>query len=148
VNKKIVFFGTPEIAVYALNSLIESGFEIAAVVTNIDKPAGRGNKLLMSDVKKYALEKNLPLLQPEKLKDENFLNIIRNINPDIMVVVAFRMMPEVLWNIPKFGTINLHTSLLPDYRGAATINHVIINGEKETGATIFRLNQNIDEGDI
>ncbi|GHU85906.1 methionyl-tRNA formyltransferase [Bacteroidia bacterium] len=166
---KIVFFGTPEIAVYALKGLIETGFDVVAVVTNVDKPAGRGQKMLQSDVKKYVLDYNekiadkcnncsvsdtsnagesLLLLQPEKLKDEKFVNTLKEINPDIMVVVAFRMMPKEVWNLPRLGTVNMHTSLLPDYRGAAPINHVIINGEKETGVTIFSLNENIDEGDI
>ncbi|MDR2511449.1 MAG: methionyl-tRNA formyltransferase [Bacteroidales bacterium] len=145
---KIIFYGTPEIAVYSLKTLLEAGLNVVAVVTSPDKPAGRGQNITISNVKRYALEKNLKILQPEKLKNPEFLSEIAKLEADIQVVVAFRMMPQLLWAMPKYGTINLHTSLLPDYRGAAPINHVIINGEKQTGVTVFKLNENIDEGDV
>ena len=145
---KIVFMGTPDFAVASLNALAEAGFEIAAVVTAADKPAGRGQKLQESAVKKYAVEKGLKVLQPLKLKDPDFIAELKALNADLHVVVAFRMLPEVVWNMPAKGTINLHGSLLPQYRGAAPINHAIINGEKESGVTTFFLKHEIDTGDV
>lgn len=145
---RIVFMGTPDFAVESLRVLTENGYNIVGVITMPDKPAGRGHKIQYSAVKKYALEHNLPLLQPEKLKDESFLNELRKWNADLQIVVAFRMLPEVVWDMPKFGTFNLHASLLPQYRGAAPINWAIINGEKETGATTFFLTHEIDTGKI
>jgi methionyl-tRNA formyltransferase len=140
--------GTPEFAVPSLNKLYEAGYDIAAVVTAPDKPAGRGMQLTESAVKKYAVAKNLKVLQPEKLKDPAFLQELRSLKADVQVVVAFRMLPEVVWNMPPLGTINLHASLLPEYRGAAPINWAIINGEKETGVTTFKLQHEIDTGNI
>ena len=140
--------GTPDFAVESLKILVENNYNIVGVVTMPDKPAGRGHKIQFSPVKKYALEQNLPLLQPEKLKDETFLNELRALKADLQIVVAFRMLPEVVWNMPKHGTFNLHASLLPQYRGAAPINWAIINGEKETGATTFFLTHEIDTGKI
>lgn len=145
---KLIFMGTPEFAVPSLNKLYEAGYDIVAVVTAPDKPAGRGMKLSESAVKKYALEKNLLILQPEKLKDPAFIEKLRSLNADVQVVVAFRMLPEIVWNMPPLGSINLHGSLLPQYRGAAPINWTIINGEKETGVTTFKLQQEIDTGNI
>jgi methionyl-tRNA formyltransferase len=145
---KIVFMGTPEFAVTILDGLVESGFNIVSVVTTPDKPAGRGQKLSESAVKQYAVSKNLPVLQPEKLKSEEFLSALKNLQADLFVVVAFRMLPEIVWSMPPKGTINLHGSLLPDYRGAAPINWAIINGEKETGVTTFFIEQEIDTGEI
>lgn len=145
---KIVFLGTPEFAVAALDVLHHSTHQVVAVVTMPDKAAGRGMQLQQSEVKKYALGNNLPLLQPEKLKNEQFLNELRALNADLFVVVAFRMLPEVVWNMPPMGTINLHASLLPQYRGAAPINWAIIQGEKETGVTTFKLQHEIDTGKI
>lgn len=145
---KIVFMGTPDFAVASLNALAEAGFEIAGVVTAADKPAGRGQKLQESAVKKYAVEKGLKVLQPLKLKDPDFIAELKALNADLHVVVAFRMLPEVVWNMPPKGTINLHGSLLPQYRGAAPINHAIINGEKESGVTTFFLKHEIDTGDV
>ena len=140
--------GTPEFAVASLRALVENGYNVVGVVTMPDKPAGRGYKLQPSAVKTYALEQGLPVLQPEKLKDEAFLQELRNLNADVQVVVAFRMLPEVVWNMPLHGTFNLHSSLLPQYRGAAPINWAIINGEKETGVTTFFLTHEIDTGKI
>lgn len=140
--------GTPEFAVESLKKLHESEHTIAGVITMPDKPAGRGYKIQYSPVKEYALKHNLPLLQPEKLKDENFLAQLKSLNADVQVVVAFRMLPEVVWNMPPQGTFNLHASLLPQYRGAAPINWAIINGEKETGVTTFFLTHEIDTGKI
>ena len=140
--------GTPEFAVPSLDKLYHSGFEIVAVVTAPDKPAGRGMQLTQSAVKKYASEKNLKILQPEKLKDPNFIEELQSLKAEVFVVVAFRMLPEIVWNMPPLGTINLHASLLPQYRGAAPINWVIINGEKETGLTTFKLQHEIDTGNI
>ena len=140
--------GTPEFAVPSLNKLYEAGYEIAAVVTAPDKPAGRGMQLTESAVKKYATENNIPVLQPEKLKNPDFIETLKGFHADIQVVVAFRMLPEIVWNMPPLGTINLHGSLLPKYRGAAPINWAIINGEKETGVTTFKLQQQIDTGNI
>lgn len=145
---KIVFFGTPEFAVESLDKLIEAGCDIAAVVTMPDKIAGRGHKLIESDVKKYALSKGLRILQPEKLKSPEFIDTLKEINADLFIVIAFRMLPEVVWQMPRLGTFNLHASLLPKYRGAAPINWAVINGEKETGVTTFFLKHEIDTGDI
>ncbi len=145
---KIVFFGTPEFAVESLDALVQNGFNVAAVVTAPDKPAGRSKKLHQSDVKKYALEHNLPVLQPVKLRDENFISRLKEINADIFIVIAFRMLPEIVWSMPRLGTFNLHASLLPKYRGAAPINHALINGEKTTGVTTFFLSHEIDTGDM
>jgi methionyl-tRNA formyltransferase len=145
---KIVFMGTPEFAVESLKALIEAGTNIVGVVTTPDKPAGRGRKLTPSPVKKYASEKSLKVLQPEKLKDPEFLRQLESLQADIQVVVAFRMLPEVVWNMPPRGTFNLHASLLPEYRGAAPINWAIINGEEKTGVTTFFLKHEIDTGDI
>ena len=145
---RIVFMGTPDFAVESLKILIENKYDVVGVITMPDKPAGRGHKVQFSPVKQYAIEHNLTLLQPEKLKDESFLDELRALKADLQIVVAFRMLPEVVWNMPKFGTFNLHASLLPQYRGAAPINWAIINGEKETGATTFFLTQEIDTGKI
>ncbi len=140
--------GTPGFAVPALAALLNEGFNVVGVITAPDRPAGRGQHIQESEVKKFALSKNLTILQPEKLKNEDFIQELRNLKADLQVVVAFRMLPEVIWNMPKYGTINLHASLLPQYRGAAPINHVIINGEKETGVTTFFLQHEIDTGNI
>lgn len=145
---RIVFMGTPDFAVASLDALLQAGLDVVAVVTAADKPAGRGQKLSESAVKKYAVEKGLNVLQPIKLKDPAFVEELSTLKADLQVVVAFRMLPEVVWNMPPKGTINLHASLLPHYRGAAPINHVIINGEKESGVTTFFLKQEIDTGDI
>jgi len=145
---RIVFFGTPEFAVASLDALIVAGANIVAVITAPDKPAGRGKQLQHSDVKEYTLAHQLPLLQPEKMKDPVFLAALKALNADLQVVVAFRMMPEVVWNMPPMGTLNVHGSLLPQYRGAAPINRAIMNGEKETGVTTFKLKHEIDTGDI
>lgn len=140
--------GTPEFAVASLDALVKNNFNVVGVVTAPDKPAGRGMKLQESAVKKYAIEKGLRVLQPEKLKNPQFLAELRSLNADLGVVVAFRMLPEAAWNMPPMGTINVHGSLLPQYRGAAPINWAIINGEKETGVTTFKLKHKIDTGDI
>jgi methionyl-tRNA formyltransferase len=140
--------GTPEFAVTALDLLLKNKFEVVAVVTAPDRPAGRGLQMTSSAVKNYALKKDLPVLQPERLKDENFLGSLRSLNADLQLVVAFRMLPEVVWNMPRLGTYNLHASLLPRYRGAAPINWAIINGEKVTGVTTFKLRHEIDTGNI
>jgi methionyl-tRNA formyltransferase len=145
---KIVFLGTPEFAVAILDKLYRESCQIVGVVTAPDKPAGRGMQLTQSAVKQYALEKGLPVLQPVKLKDPDFLEALKSLDADIQVVVAFRMLPEVVWNMPPLGTINLHASLLPQYRGAAPINWAIINGEHETGITTFTLQHAIDTGDV
>jgi len=145
---RIVFMGTPEFAVESLNILVENKYNVVGVITMPDKPSGRGHKMQCSAVKQYALEHNLPVLQPEKLKEESFLEELKLLNADLQIVVAFRMLPEVVWNMPKYGTFNLHASLLPQYRGAAPINWAIINGEKETGATTFFLTHEIDTGKI
>ncbi len=145
---RIIFMGTPEFAVESLKALVENHYNVVAVVTMPDKPAGRGHKLQYSAVKEYAVAHNLPVLQPEKLKDENFLNELRSYKADLQIVVAFRMLPEVVWNMPEYGTFNLHGSLLPQYRGAAPINWAIINGEKETGVTTFFLTHEIDTGKV
>lgn len=145
---RIVFMGTPEYAVASLKRLHHEKIDIAAVVTVPDKPAGRGQKIQFSPVKQFALENNLPVLQPEKLKDENFVEALKAINANLFIVVAFRMLPEVIWSMPKLGTFNLHASLLPQYRGAAPINWAVINGEKETGVTTFFIEKDIDTGSI
>lgn len=145
---RLVYFGTPEFAASQLEAILKAGYEVAAVVTMPDKPAGRGKKIQFSDVKKTALEHQLPLLQPEKLKDPEFLHALESYHADLFVVVAFRMLPEVVWKMPPLGTFNLHASLLPQYRGAAPINHAIINGETETGLTTFFLNEEIDKGKV
>ncbi len=145
---KIVFFGTPEFAVESLDALVKGGYNVAAVVTMPDKAAGRGQKLSQSAVKKYALEHSLPVLQPVKLKDEDFVRDLREINADLFIVIAFRMLPEVVWAMPPLGTFNLHASLLPRYRGAAPINRAVMNGDTETGVTTFFLKHEIDTGDI
>jgi methionyl-tRNA formyltransferase len=145
---KIVFFGTPEFAVASLARLVEGGYNITAVVTMPDKEAGRGRHIIQSDVKKYAVDKGIRVLQPEKLKAEDFVNELRDINADLFIVIAFRMLPEIVWTMPSLGTFNLHGSLLPKYRGAAPINRAIMNGEKETGVTTFFLKHEVDTGDI
>lgn len=145
---KIIFFGTPDFAVASLKALVDTGANIIAVVTAPDKPAGRGMQMHASAVKQYALEQNLPVLQPEKLKNPDFINELKALNADLHIVVAFRMLPEMVWNMPPMGTVNVHASLLPQYRGAAPINWAIINGEKETGVTTFRLKHEIDTGNI
>ncbi len=145
---RIVFFGTPDFAVGCLAGLVDAGANIVGVVTMPDKPAGRGRQVQTSAVKQYAGTKALPLLQPEKMKSPDFLEALRALHADLQVVVAFRMMPEVVWNMPPMGTINVHGSLLPQYRGAAPINWAIINGETETGVTTFKLKHEIDTGDI
>ena len=145
---KIIFFGTPEFAAKSLEAIHQSKHEVVGVVTVADKPSGRGQKLTESPVKKYAVENNLSVFQPEKLRNPEFLDEVRQLDADVFVVVAFRMMPKVLFEMPKIGTFNLHASLLPDYRGAAPINFAIINGEEKTGATTFFINEKIDEGNI
>ena len=145
---RIVFMGTPEFAVPSLKALVEGGYHVVAVVTTPDKPAGRGRQLHESDVKIAARELGLPILQPEKLRDEEFVAAMEALKPDLGIVIAFRMLPEVIWAMPRLGTFNLHASLLPEYRGAAPINWAIINGEKETGVTTFLLNHEIDKGAI
>lgn len=145
---KIVYFGTPDFAVESLDAIMQSSHEVCAVVTVPDRQAGRGQKVVFSPVKQYALDHHLPLLQPEKLRDAEFLEQLRAFEADMFVVVAFRMLPEAVWNMPVHGTFNLHASLLPRYRGAAPINHAIINGDTRTGITTFLLNHQIDEGQI
>jgi len=147
-EKRIVFMGTPEFAAHCLSQLIKEKFNVVGVVTVADKPAGRGQILQESAVKKIAIEHHLPILQPLKLKDEGFLNDLKAWNADLFVVIAFRMLPEVVWNMPPLGSINLHGSLLPQFRGAAPINHAIISGQKETGVTTFFIEQEIDKGNI
>ncbi len=145
---RIVFMGTPEFAVASLDALVKAGCNIVGVITAPDKPAGRGMKITESAVKKYAVANHLNILQPEKLKDPEFIATLKALNADLQIVVAFRMLPEIVWNMPPMGTINLHGSLLPQYRGAAPINWAVINGEKETGVTTFKLKHEIDTGDI
>jgi methionyl-tRNA formyltransferase len=145
---RIVFMGTPEFAVESLKALVENGYNVVGVVTAPDRPSGRGQKLHQSDVKKYAASCALPVLQPEKLKDDSFLEELKSFNADLLVIVAFRMLPEVVWKMPPMGTFNLHGSLLPLYRGAAPLNWAIINGDQETGVTSFLLKQEIDTGNI
>lgn len=145
---RIVFLGTPEFAVPSLDAIIEAGHEVAAVVTATDKPAGRGHKMIPSAVKQYAVEHGIPVLQPAKLRDPEFLDALRGYGADIFVVIAFRMLPEEVWAMPPMGTFNLHASLLPRYRGAAPINRAVMNGDAETGVTTFLLKHEIDTGDI
>ncbi|MEQ1798004.1 MAG: methionyl-tRNA formyltransferase [Lacibacter sp.] len=145
---RIIFMGTPEFAVASLDALVNAGYNIVGVVTAPDKPAGRGMKMNESAVKKYAVEQNLHILQPEKLKNPEFIEELKSLKADLQIVVAFRMLPEVVWNMPPMGTVNVHGSLLPQYRGAAPINWAVINGEKETGVTTFKLKHEIDTGDI
>lgn len=145
---RIVYMGTPDFAVEPLKKLVENNYNIVGVVTNPDKPAGRGQKIKESAVKKYAASKNLKILQPGKFRNENFLNQLSNLNADLQIVVAFKMLPEVVWNMPRLGTFNLHASLLPQYRGAAPINWAVINGDKKTGVTTFFLKHDIDTGNI
>lgn len=145
---KIVFFGTPEFAVESLDAIIKNGFNVVAVVTMPDKIAGRGHKLYQSDVKRYAMEHGLKILQPEKLKSEDFLEELRSLDADLFIVIAFRMLPREVWQMPRLGTFNLHASLLPKYRGAAPINRAVMNGDTETGVTTFFLKHEIDTGDM
>ena len=145
---RIVYMGTPEFAVESLRRLVEGGYNVVGVITMPDKPAGRGHKLQYSPVKQYALSQGLPLLQPEKLKDESFLESLRAWQADLQIVVAFRMLPQVVWDMPRMGTFNLHASLLPQYRGAAPINWAVINGDTETGITTFFLKHEIDTGEV
>ena len=145
---RIVFMGTPDFAVTILKHLVDNNYNIVGVITAADKPAGRGRKLNESDVKKYALSKNLNILQPKNLKNEDFLEELKALNADLQIVVAFRMLPEAVWKMPKFGTFNLHASLLPQYRGAAPIHWAIINGETKTGVTTFFIDDKIDTGEI
>ena len=145
---RIVFFGTPEIAAIELEYLVKTGYNVVGVVTNIDKPQGRGKVFMPCAVKLKSLELGLKILQPKSMKDENFLNELQSLKADLQIVVAFRMMPKSVYSMPKLGTFNMHTSLLPDYRGAAPINWAIINGEKQTGITTFLLNDKIDCGEI
>ena len=147
-NIRIAYFGTPEFAASQLEAILKAGYEVAVVVTMPDKPAGRGRKIQYSEVKKTALEHNLPLLQPEKLKDPEFLDQLASFEANLFIVVAFRMLPASVWQMPELGTFNLHASLLPQYRGAAPINFAIINGETETGLTTFFLNEEIDKGAV
>lgn len=147
-DPRIVFMGTPDFAVASLNALVEANKNIVAVITAPDKPSGRGRKINQSAIKKYALSKDIRILQPTNLKDEGFLNELKALKADLQIVVAFRMLPKLVWDMPELGTFNLHASLLPDYRGAAPINWAIINGEKKTGVTTFFLNEDIDTGAI
>lgn len=147
-NLRILFMGTPEFAVHILDEILKAGHSVVGVVTAPDRLAGRGQRLHSSAVKKFAVEKDLPVYQPKNLKSEDFQKDLEIINPDIAVVVAFRMLPKMVWNYPTYGTFNLHASLLPDYRGAAPINWAIINGEEKTGVTTFFLDEQIDTGKI
>ena len=145
---KIIFFGTPDFAVESLSRLVDGGYNVAAVVTMPDKPAGRGRQLQQSDVKRYAVEHDLPVLQPVSLKDEAFIKEFQAFNAQLFIVIAFRMLPEAVWQMPPLGTFNLHASLLPRYRGAAPINWAVMNGDAETGVTTFFLKHEIDTGDV
>jgi methionyl-tRNA formyltransferase len=147
-NLRIVFFGTPDFAVESLKKIIEHGYQIVAVVTAPDKPAGRGQQMNQSAIKKAAIELKLPVLQPEKLKSQDFIETLKSYKADLQIVIAFRMLPEMVWNMPAMGTFNLHASFLPYYRGAAPINRAIMNGETETGVSTFFLKHEIDTGDI
>lgn len=147
-NIRIIYMGTPDFAVAPLRALVEGGYQVVAVVTMPDKPAGRGHQLQFSAVKQYALSAGLPLLQPERLKDEAFIAQLHSYNADLQIVVAFRMLPEVVWSMPRLGTFNLHASLLPQYRGAAPINWAVIHGDTETGVTTFMLQHEIDTGNL
>jgi len=148
MSKKAIFMGTPDFAVQSLKQLLDDGIDVVAVITAPDRKSGRGQKVNMSAVKTFALEKELPILQPEKFKNDDFLTELKSFNADLFIVVAFRMLPEVVWAMPELGTINLHGSLLPNYRGAAPINWAVINGEKETGVTTFFIEKEIDTGKI
>ena len=148
MTRKVVFMGTPDFAVQSLDAIVRAGYEVAAVVTVPDKQSGRGLKINQSPVKEYALEHGLTVLQPEKLRDDSFLSDLQALQADVFVVVAFRMLPRVVWSMPRMGTFNLHASLLPQYRGAAPINWAVMNGETKTGVTTFLLNENIDEGAV
>lgn len=145
---RIVFMGTPDFAVTILKNLIDNKYNVVGVITAVDKPAGRGRKLNQSAVKKYALEQDLPVLQPKNLKNKKFLDNLKDLNVDLQIIVAFRMLPKLVWAMPKYGTFNLHASLLPEYRGAAPINWAIINGETKTGVTTFFIDDKIDTGEI
>lgn len=145
---RIVFMGTPEFAVPSLRTLVDEGYNVVGVVTTPDRAAGRGQKIYECDVKREAMRLGLPILQPEKLRDEEFVEAYRALDADLAIVIAFRMLPQVIWAMPRLGTFNLHASLLPEYRGAAPINHAIINGDKYTGVTTFLLNEKIDQGAI
>lgn len=145
---RIIFLGTPDFSVPSLDAIVKAGHEVVAVVSMPDKPAGRGMQLQQSAVKKYAIENNIKILQPFKLKDPEFIAELQTLNADLQVVIAFRMLPQIVWQMPKFGTLNLHASLLPDYRGAAPINWAIINGETKTGVSTFFLKHEIDTGDV
>lgn len=145
---RIVYMGTPDFAVHPLRAILEAGFQVVGVVTNPDKPAGRGQQLQESPVKRFAAERGLPVLQPQRFRDEAFLEALRQWRADLQLVVAFKMLPEVVWNMPRLGTVNLHASLLPDYRGAAPINRAIMDGEMRTGVTTFLLRQEMDTGSI
>lgn len=145
---RIIFMGTPDFAVASLDALVSNKFNVVSVITATDKPAGRGLKLNESAVKQYAVQKGIPVLQPVKLKDPAFIKALSDLKADIQIVVAFRMLPEIVWNMPPMGTLNVHGSLLPQYRGAAPINWAVMNGEKETGVTTFKLKHEIDTGDI
>lgn len=145
---RIVFMGTPEFAVRTLKEIVEKGYSVAGVVTAPDKPAGRGRKTSPSAVKKYAVSQKIPLLQPKNLKSEEFIQDLRSLAPNVQVVVAFRMLPKIVWQLPEYGTFNLHASLLPQYRGAAPINWALINGEKQTGASTFFIDEKIDTGEM
>jgi methionyl-tRNA formyltransferase len=147
-SPRIVFMGTPDFAVASLDALLQNEYQVVAVVTAPDKPAGRGMKLTETAVKQYAVKNEIPVLQPVRLKDPDFIDQLKRVKADIQVVVAFRMLPEIVWNMPPMGTINLHGSLLPQYRGAAPINRAIMNGETETGVTTFKMQQQIDTGNI
>ncbi len=147
-NLRIIFMGTPNFAVPVLKKLIENNYTIIGVVTAPDKPAGRGLKINQSAVKKYAVSQNLPVLQPVNLKSKSFINQLKELNANLQIIVAFRMLPEIVWKIPEYGTFNLHASLLPEYRGAAPINRAIINGETKTGVTTFFIDEKIDTGEI
>ena len=147
-NLRIIFMGTPDFAVDTLKALIENKYNVVGVITSPDKPAGRGKKIQQSAVKKFALEKKLNILQPTNLKNAEFIKQLQSLKADLQVIVAFRMLPEIVWNMPRLGSINLHASLLPQYRGSAPINWAIINGEKETGVSTFFLKHKIDSGDI
>lgn len=145
---RIVFMGTPDFAVESLKALIENGYNVVGVVTTPDKPSGRGQKMHMSAVKQYSMSQNIPVLQPEKLKDPVFIDELKSLNADLQVIVAFRMLPEIVWGMPSMGTFNLHASLLPQYRGAAPLNWAVINGETESGVSTFLLKHEIDTGNI
>ena len=147
-NLRLIYMATADFALPSLERLVDEGYQVCAVVTMPDKPAGRGMKLHESKIKQYAVSKGIEVLQPVKLRDEAFVNRLKELRPDLGVVVAFRMLPEVVWQLPKYGTINLHGSLLPRYRGAAPIHWAVINGDKETGVTTFRLKHELDTGDV